>query len=336
MVNIQTLYGHLKTLTKQWFYDKSEIDTALELKADATDIPDVSDVIRTSETTGLVKNDGTIDTTTYLSEHQSLANYIEKSNTTGLVKNDGTIDTTTYLSEHQDISGKANSADLATVATSGSYTDLIDIPATFAPSSHGHATSEVTDANAYTHLQTAANSTQAAINSAIDSKIGSLLSVELIEVVTTLPTAASSTMNKLYMKPESTSATNDAYEIFVTVKTADEVEQGAEQTYSYAWEKVDTARIDLSGKADVSHTHGNITNDGKVGSNANYFVSTTTGGAITSQQKIGNIDTSGAIGSTSGKVCVTTTNGVVTTSDWVDEIDGVINDLISYGTSLES
>lgn len=33
-----------------------------------------------------------------------------------------------YLTEHQDISGKANTADLATVATSGSYNDLSDKP----------------------------------------------------------------------------------------------------------------------------------------------------------------------------------------------------------------
>ena len=55
--------------------------------------------ISTSNTVGLVKNDGTIDTNTYLTEHQSLSNYIQKSNTEGFVKNDGTIDTTTYLSQ---------------------------------------------------------------------------------------------------------------------------------------------------------------------------------------------------------------------------------------------
>lgn len=33
-----------------------------------------------------------------------------------------------YLTQHQDISGKANAADLATVATSGSYNDLADKP----------------------------------------------------------------------------------------------------------------------------------------------------------------------------------------------------------------
>ena len=94
--------------------------------------------ISTSNIAGLVKNDGTIDTNTYLTQHQSLSNYIQKSNTDGLVKNDGTIDTTTYLTEHQDISGKANSADLATVATTGRYTDLTNIPTTFTPSSHTH------------------------------------------------------------------------------------------------------------------------------------------------------------------------------------------------------
>lgn len=44
-----------------------------------------------------------------------------------------------YLTTHQDISGKANSADLATVATSGSYNDLLNKP--FIPS----AVSDLTD-----------------------------------------------------------------------------------------------------------------------------------------------------------------------------------------------
>ena len=309
MATIEQLYGHLKTLTKQWFYDKTEMDTLLEAKLDAIDVP-----TKTSDLTN--DGDGT---------HQ----FITKSDTSGFVLNDGSIDTSTYLTQHQDISMKANSADLHTVATTGSYTDLENIPSTFAPTQHGHSASEVTDANAYTNIGTTANATQTAINYAIDSAIGSLLAVELIEVVTTLPTASASTMNKLYMKPESTSASNDAYEIFVTVKTTED------NTDSYDWEKVDTARIDLSGKADVSHTHGNITNDGKVGSNADYFVYTTTGGAVTSKEKIGNITTAGTIGSNSGKVLVTGTDGIITVSDDVTEMDNTIQALITYGTSLE-
>lgn len=37
----------------------------------------------------------------YLTQHQSLSNYVQKSNTSGLLKNDGTVDTSTYLTSHQ-------------------------------------------------------------------------------------------------------------------------------------------------------------------------------------------------------------------------------------------
>ena len=59
--------------------------------------------IQKSQTEGLVKNDGSIDTNQYLTEHQSLTNYIQKSQTQGLVKNDGTIDTNQYLTQHQSL-----------------------------------------------------------------------------------------------------------------------------------------------------------------------------------------------------------------------------------------
>ena len=71
-------------------------------------------------------------------------------------------------------------------------------------------------------------------------------SIELIEVVQSLGTASASTMNKLYLVAESSAQTHDAYEIYVTVRT------GTSGSYSYAWEKVDTARIDLSNYATKS------------------------------------------------------------------------------------
>ena len=46
--------------------------------------------IAKSSTSGLVKNDGTIDTNTYLTS-SALTNYVQKSSTTGLIKNDGSI-----------------------------------------------------------------------------------------------------------------------------------------------------------------------------------------------------------------------------------------------------
>ena len=78
---------------------------------DSTDITDIdmSDVILKSETSGLVMNDGTIDTTDYVTQAEldsmelnggssvDLTNYLQKSVVQGLVKNDGTIDTNEYL-----------------------------------------------------------------------------------------------------------------------------------------------------------------------------------------------------------------------------------------------
>lgn len=96
----------------------------------------LTNYVQKSSTEGLLKNDGTVDTTTYLTSHQSLTGYeqtsnkvtswsstttnghypseklvkdsldnkISKSSTVGLVKNDGTIDTNTYLTSHQSLS----------------------------------------------------------------------------------------------------------------------------------------------------------------------------------------------------------------------------------------
>ena len=115
-----------------------------------SDITNLGDYVEKSNTSGLIKNDGTIDTTQYISQHQDISgkldiaqtshkgknvvvdgttgniafenkptvptkisdltndsDFIEKSNTGGLVKNDGTIDTTQYVS---DVSSKLDIA----------------------------------------------------------------------------------------------------------------------------------------------------------------------------------------------------------------------------------
>lgn len=98
----------------------------------------LDDKISKSATAGLVKNDGTVDTTSYLTASDitgkedtsnkvtsfaastnelsdtkypseklvktALDEKISKSSTAGFVKNDGSIDTTTYLSSHQSLS----------------------------------------------------------------------------------------------------------------------------------------------------------------------------------------------------------------------------------------
>lgn len=104
-----TVDSELSTTSRNPVQNKV-ITAALEDKADSTDIPSSSSDL----------SDGT--------------DLIKKSNTSGLIKNDGTIDESNYLTQHQDISGKANSADLANVAFSGDYDDLTDKPSLFSGS----------------------------------------------------------------------------------------------------------------------------------------------------------------------------------------------------------
>ena len=88
-----------------------------DTNVESTDIDsELKTKIKTSSTAGLVKNDGTIDTTSYataasvtaIKDGQSIDSFadvesalngkISTSNTAGLVKNDGSIDTNTYPS----------------------------------------------------------------------------------------------------------------------------------------------------------------------------------------------------------------------------------------------
>lgn len=220
MTTINELLTNFKNLVKKYHYTKTEVDTALANKAGKD--------TATASTNGLMsaadksKLDSISGGTIVASVDSALSD-----SSTNPVQNQVI---TAELSE------KVNSSELSDVAFSGEYSDLDNIPLTFTPSTHSHNTTQMIDETAHSNLNTAVNATQAAINTAIDSKIGSLLSVELITIASTRPTASASTMNKLYLIPESSSETDDAYEVFVTYKNGN----------NYAWEKIDTARLDLS------------------------------------------------------------------------------------------
>lgn len=94
------------------YYNKTEVDGKLDLKADA------SNVYTKSEADGK-----------FLTEHQSLADYptIETMNT-ALGQKANVSDIYTQTEINNKLAAKANSADLAKVATSGSYNDLSDRP----------------------------------------------------------------------------------------------------------------------------------------------------------------------------------------------------------------
>ncbi len=88
---------------------------------------------------------------------------------------------------------------------------------------------QVTDSNAHSNIGTSANATQGAINTAIDSIIGSMSSIRAIEVVTTLPTASASTLGKLYIISE-----NSKINVYYTVQDG--------QTFE--WHKMDADILD--------------------------------------------------------------------------------------------
>lgn len=134
----------------------------------------------------------------------SLDTKISKSNTTGLVKNDGTIDTTSYVS---DVSGKADKT--GWTASKNIVTDSSGALTTENKNNHTHGSlnsdgslgsgsglsghivvldnnnklsetssinaSKIKDSNAHSNIGTSANATQSQINSAIDSLIGSAI-----------------------------------------------------------------------------------------------------------------------------------------------------------------
>lgn len=177
-----------------------------------------------------------------------------------------------------------------------------------------HATTIIKEGSALANIGTSANATQHTINDAINTAIGNLSSIKAVQVIDTKPTASSSTMDKLYIVNE-----NNKVNVYYTKQT------GTGSSATYSWQKMDTDILDelsidwtdIQNKPTTftpsDHAHGNITKDGKVGSNSNYFVTTTTSGLVTSKQKIGNITTSGAIGTAADKPLITTTSGVLTT-----------------------
>ena len=108
-----------------------------------SDLTNDSDFIEKSNTSGLIKNDGTIDTTSYstfsgsyndlsnkptipskISDLTNDSDFIETSSTAGLIKNDGTIDTNTYLTSSA-ISGMLTSSDIADNLTTNDATKVL-------------------------------------------------------------------------------------------------------------------------------------------------------------------------------------------------------------------
>lgn len=298
MSSLGDLYTHLKTLCEQWFYNKSTIDGYLNNK------------ISKSSTVGLVKNDGSIDTTSYSTfngNYNSLSNKptipsktSDLSNDSGFItssslptktsdlSNDGEDGTNAFIDESD---SRLTDARTPTSHTHGNIQDggyinrSISFPTDGIPivqtnnqlyrADNGIKSDLIKNLDALSNIGTSQYATQRTINSAIDTAIGNLTGLQAYEVTSDKGTASASTMGKLYIEVGS-----DNTDVYFTV----------EDNGSYSWESLDTDILDnlsidwddvtnkpslfsgsyndLSDKPSSftpsSHTHGNISNDGKI------------------------------------------------------------------------
>lgn len=147
--------------------DYDDLDNKPLIPENISDLNNDSNFIEKSNINGLIKNDGSIDTTRYLSQHQDLSNYLQKSNVNGLVKNDGGIDQTNYSTfsgNYNDLINKpliptktselANDGDGTNVFVKSNDSRLSD-PRT--PTSHNHTTNDISNFPSLANVATSGN-----------------------------------------------------------------------------------------------------------------------------------------------------------------------------------
>ena len=262
----------------------------------------------------------------------SLDNKVSKSSTTGLLKNDGSVMTSGTGSSNWAVGNHTHSGYLsATKVTSwsGTVSDS-NVPSEKLvknslddkigkSSTSGLVKNDGTiDTNSYLTTSSASSTYQPKLTSGTNIKtinneslLGSgnitIQGGSSVDVVTSWEATLSDTK-----VPSEKLVKNTIDGLSIPTKTSDLTNDG---DGTNVFVKNNDSRLTDS-RTPTSHTHGNLTNDGKIGSNANYIVVTGTGGAITSVQKLGNITYDGKIGSTSGKPIITTTSGTLTTGSF--------------------
>lgn len=273
MASLGDLYNDLKTLCKQWFYDKTEADGRFAPKkldnANYFVMTDSSKELTTQQNIGNITREGKVgstqdkllitgsaglvDATDTIpsakikvgSSGNASKNVVTNSSGQIILEAKPTVPSASSTTPSADVTGGAVGTGTTyaradhqhplsnAYATSGHNHD-----GTYAPASHTQATTTISNDQAYNNIKAGESSTltltnQKLINDAINTKLGTLLEADLIVVTTNKGTASASTMNKLYLVAKSGGASGDGYDIWITVRT------GSSGSYSYAWEKVD-------------------------------------------------------------------------------------------------
>ena len=287
MVNLQTYY-----------YTKTQIDTLLNGKSD-------SNHTHSQYLTSQSLNDYVTTSDSRLSDART-----PTSHTHGNITNDGKIGS----DSGKIITTGANG--VLTASSSITKSLISDFPTSMTPTSHEHSSSDVKDNSAYSNIGSSANATQKTINDKINTELGlkansnnvysksetytqseittlisnAVSNLQLFEVVSELP-STNIKSNRLYLIVNGESITNNSYDIYLRVDNAWEQLDSLEFDISNFYNKTEVDTL-LNGKVDTSdsrltdtrtpksHTHGDITNTGTIGSTSNLPLITTTNGKI--------------------------------------------------------
>lgn len=248
------------TWLKNWFYDKTEVTQELNAKVNVAQGSGNADKVLITDSGGAV-------TTGAKNGHEH-----------GSITSDGKIGSTSGLPVKTGTGGALTTGSFGT--TSGTFAEgNHNHTGVYAPLSHEQGTGTITNSDTLTNIASLQSSftteNQSKINRAIDLILGNISSIKALEFVETLPTASASTMGLLYVINESNKIN------FYYTK-----DKGSGASPRYEWEKMDTDILDEliinwsdiqnnpfasaspSDYATSTHTHGQVTNDGKITSTA--------------------------------------------------------------------
>ena len=300
----------------------NNIKTVSKLPLDKVTHQDISGKAESNHTHGAVQNNGTLNSDTdsvnkiVVTDNNNNIKTISKLPNVNITEQDitGKVD-------KSDIQDNLTSTDGDKPLSANQGKILKGLVDGKANTTHSHNTGEVTDTSAYGNIGSSANSTQKTINNNINTKLGlkadsnnvytktqtltateittaiaeGVSNVSLFEVVTTLPTT-NIKGNKFYLKSNNENNTENLYDIYIYVNNK--------------WEKIDSLEFDIDNYYTITQID-NLLN-GKV----NTTDSRLTDSSTPKSHSHGNLTNTGAIGSTANKPLITTTNGVVTTGEF--------------------
>ena len=142
------------------------------ITTDITDFPSLSTVATSGSYTDLSNKPSIPSSSSDLSDGSSL---IKTSNTSGLIKNDGTIDTNSYSTTTHTHGNLNNNGTITNADTSVNYTYFVGLDSNNAMRKCSKLKADqIIDNTAHSNLGTSANATQKAINTAIDTALANV------------------------------------------------------------------------------------------------------------------------------------------------------------------